>query len=182
VFKLVKKDNFVKSLALLGLVVGVAFFAFENRGVISQRIGQRATTATGLTPVTKTTDSFGTAIPQPSQANRQAEPITLGLKEPVAIIQQTPTRTVQQPSATPSRIQKRITAAETTPQVLRPEFLTRTEIINPKAFNKRKFGIDPKLARTALKKPEGQRTRAEKLQLANLRAMETFDSSKITNF
>jgi len=182
---LVKKNNFIKSIAFLALVVGIGFFAFENRDALGKLTTRRATTRSELTqttPATLTPKESLTPLPQPSEANRQAEPISFGIKTQPAIIQETPTQTVRQPSRTRSRIQTRITRAETQPLVRRPEFLKRTAILNPKAFNKRKFGIDTKLARSALKKRPSRRTRAEKLQFENLRAMKTFDSSKLTNF
>lgn len=185
-YKLVKKDNFVKSIALLALIAGIAFFAFENRQVFADTLTRRPTTQTGLTPQTPapttTTTDEPTPLIQPSQQNRQQGQIIQGARRTPVIIQQSPTQIVQQPQERVQRIERVITQAETQPLVRRPEFLARSDILNPKAFNIRKFGIDPELARRALKTPEPQQTRAQKLQLANLRAMETFRSSDITNF
>lgn len=183
-FKLVKKDNFVKSLGLLALIAGAAFFAFENRQVFADKLTQRETTQTGLTKqeAPLTTPNGTDPIIQPSESNKQQTQVVQGARKTQVIFQESPTQIVQQPQNQRTRIERRITRAETKPLVLRPEFLKRSDILNPKAFNKRKFGIDTKLARSALKKSPSGRTRAEKLQLANLRAMQTFDSSKITNF
>ena len=179
VSQLVKKDNFIKSIAFLTLIVGIGFFAFENRKVFAEKLTNRATTQTELTPdAPKTTEP----LIEPSQQNKQQTQIIQGERQSQVIVVQTPTQIVQAPQSQVSRITERITSAETKPLVLKPEFLAPSEILNPKAFNKRKFGIDTDLARSALSKTEPERTIAEKKQLENLKAMGTFDSSKITNF
>jgi len=182
VCKLVKKINFVKSLGFLALIVGIGFFAFENRKVFADKLTTRGTTQTGLTPNETPLKKIGDLGPvtQPSEQNKQQTQIIQGERKSQVIVQQTPTQIIQAPQTQTQRITT--APSETRTLVRRPEFLTKTQILNPKAFNKRKFGIDASLTRQALKKPASSRTITERKQLEANRARQVFDSSKISNF
>ena len=67
-------------------------------------------------------------------------------------------------------------------QVLKPEFISKTDLANPEAFNLRKFGIEEQALQTAISKPTGKLTTKEKLLIEAEKARLIFDSRSITNF
>lgn len=178
-----RKRNFIQSLVILGAIAGIGFTLFENREALAQTIKSRKTTQDDLTPkspeIDTATQSTDTVLP-PSELNKTpslASPqVTVSLKQqafaPQQIFDSAPTPIITTPKIT----------QRSRPRVLRPQFLAPRDVLNPKEFNKRKFGIDPDLTRQALKKPKSRRTIQERKQLEANRARQVFDSSSITNF
>lgn len=179
---MVKTNKLIKSLVILGAIVGIGFTLFENREALAQRIIPRRTTADGLTPQVPTTPQVDIQAPleQPSLANRQqiqiVAPVRTFVTAPAPIVQAQPSQRL------PLRTERFIQQEISRPSVLRPEFLARQDILNPKAFNQRKFGTNVDLLRSGLSKPEPQRSRAEKLQIEADKARQVFDARSITNF
>lgn len=194
-----RKDNFVKSLGLLAVIVGIAFFAFENRKVFGEALTNRGTTATGLKPEAPLEELKTPQEPAiaPNEQNNREGQIIQGVKPITPIVTDVPTPIVKPtgrrkptpvrtptPTAVTNRIQGLVDRANKQTLTLTDEFLTEEDIKNPKAFNKRKFGIDTDvLQRVVDKTIAGEElTLVEKKAKEAERATQEFDSKGITNF
>lgn len=175
-----KKQNFIQSLLLLGAIAGIGFTIFENREALGQKLGQRKTTVDGLTPntSTQTTKPIQTQQTPSQQATPDIIPVSQQVSVSARPIEQAP-RPVRPISKS---TKKRFQQIDTTPQVRKPEFLSSTSILNPKAFNKKKFGIDTSLLTSALEKSASDRSIDERKQIEQERARNVFDSRSISNF
>jgi len=188
---LVKKTNFIQSLFLLAAIVGVGFAVFTNREALAQTFTSRPTTQSELTPQQPTTSDRIESAPilTKSTSFRKSQIIvpTGGLVQqstfaPEPAPQPTPLRRPTPRQIISPEQRESFDEINRTPQVLKPSFLSKQEIFNPKAFNKRKFGIDTDLTARALQKSASDRSLEERKNLAQERARGTFDSRRITNF
>jgi hypothetical protein len=190
---LAKKDNLIKSLVLLGAIVGIGFALFENREALGQKLTFRPKTQDELKPEspqttpngTKPIISAGDLNKSPQQLKTQVivqapslSTVSTRIVEtaPQPTRRETPRRTISQ------KQQESFDEINRTPQVRKPSFLAPQDILNPKAFNKRKFGIDTDVTKRALQKSASDRSIEERKNIAQERARQTFDSRSISNF
>jgi len=186
---MVKKTNFIQSLLILGAIAGIGFALFENREALAQTIRRTPSSTEQLTPkkptVLGTPDFVPPVIAPPQQQVskfRVIDPITTTPSPRAPEPAPQPFPRTPLPSRTPQRILDRLALIDKTPRVLKPEFLAPTDIINPKEFNKRKFGIDNTLLVSALDKSASDRSLEERKQIEQERARNVFDSGSISNF